>query len=60
MGYIIKHKKKVFSTSAQRMIETTRYYEYANRETAHRLADELRGNPMTTLAVVYREDEDVK
>jgi hypothetical protein len=60
MSYIIKHKKKAFSSSAQRMLESTRYYEYEKREVANRVADELRKNPLTTLVQIYKEDDDAK
>lgn len=57
MSYLIKHTKKIFSRSAQRMIETNRYYEYETKNWAKQKADALLKNPMTVSVKVYSEDE---
>lgn len=60
MTYLIKHTKKIFSRSAQRMIETNRYYEYKDKSQAKMVADALSKGPMTVSVKLYSEDENGK
>lgn len=60
MSYLLKHKKRTFSKSAQRMVETDRYYEYPNYMKALETARTLKENPMTVYVKIYKEETDVK
>lgn len=56
MSYIVKVTKKIFSKSAQRIIEKNNFYEFQGREKAENAAKAFLRNPMVTSAIIFKED----
>lgn len=55
--YIVMVRKKTFSQSAQRMIETDRFYIYESKETAIRVAKALSNDAGIVFASVAEVSE---
>lgn len=58
MSYVVVLTKKVFSKSAQREIETKRYYTFRDRGVAYSTKNMFEKNASTVSVKIYKEVEE--
>ena len=58
MKYILMAKKNKFSSSAQRFVNTNRFYIYESKEKALAVKRELLKDPTVVETILFKEDVD--